>query len=170
MIQSRKPGSRNPRTEEQLMTHFRKILVPIDFSSHSRVALDLAVKMARDGGAILQLLHCYQIQAGGISPYGVALPSDYFSMLRDAAARKLNQWKQEFVPSDVKSEETLCSDHPSAAIVTTAERTGADLIVMGTRGLSGIKHVLLGSTAERTVRNAPCPVLTVKVRETTSQS
>lgn len=147
------------------MTHFKKILVPIDFSDHSRAALDLAVEMARDGGATLQLLHCYQIQPGGIAPYGIALPSDYFTELRDAAARKLNEWKQEFVPDDVKSDETLCSDHPSSAIAITAEQTSADLIVMGTRGLAGFKHVLLGSTAERTVRIAPCPVLTVKVHE-----
>ncbi len=147
------------------MTRFKKILVPIDFSDHSRAALDLAVEMAQDGGATLQLLHCYQIQPGGISPYGIPLPSDYFTELRDAAARKLNEWKQEFVPSDVKSDATLKSDHPSAAIALTAEETGADLIVMGTRGLAGFKHVLLGSTAERTVRTAPCPVLTIKVRE-----
>ena len=144
------------------MTPFKKILVPIDFSDHSRAALDLAVEIARDGGATLHLLHCYQIQPGGISPYGITLPSEYFSELAEAAASKLNEWKQEFVPSDVKSDGTVDSDHPSAAIALVAEKTGADLIVMGTRGLAGVKHVLLGSTAERTVRIAPSPVLTVK--------
>jgi len=53
------------------------------------------------------------------------------------------------------------SEAPSEAIVMTAKEIGADLIVMGTRGLSGFKHVLLGSVAERTVRLAPCPVMTV---------
>jgi len=152
------------------MTPFKKILVPIDFSDHSRAALDLAVEIARDGGATLQLLHCYQIQPGGISPYGITLPSEYFTELQEAAARKLNEWKQEFVPSDVKSDGTVDSDHPSAAIALVAEKTGADLIVMGTRGLAGFKHVLLGSTAERTVRIAPCPVLTVKAREAPESS
>jgi nucleotide-binding universal stress UspA family protein len=147
------------------VTPFKKILVPIDFSDHSRTALDLAVEIARDSGATLHLLHCYQIQPGGISPYGITLPSEYFSELAEAAAGKLNEWKQEFVPSDVKSDGTVDSDHPSAAIALVAEKTGADLIVMGTRGLAGFKHVLLGSTAERTVRIAPCPVLTVKAPE-----
>ncbi len=147
------------------MTPFKKILVPVDFSDHARTALDLAVEIARDSSGTIQLLHCYQIQPGGISPYGVALPTDYFTELRDAAARKLNEWKQEFVPADVKCDGTLSSDHPSAAIVSTAEDMDADLIVMGTRGLSGFKHALLGSTAERTVRTASCPVLTVKGKE-----
>jgi len=147
------------------MPPFKKILVPVDFSDHSRTALDLAVELAREGGASLQLLHCYQIQPGGVSPYGVALPADYFTELRDAAARKLDEWQREYVPADVKSDVTLSSDNPASAVVLAAEEGGADLIVMGTRGLSGFKHVLLGSTAERTVRTAPCPVLTVKSKE-----
>jgi nucleotide-binding universal stress UspA family protein len=54
---------------------------------------------------------------------------------------------------------------PGMTIPATAEEIGADLIVMGTRGLTGLKHVLLGSVAERTIRVAACPVLTVKVAE-----
>lgn len=144
------------------MALFEKILVPIDFSEHSRAALDLAVKIAREQGSQLLLLHCYQIQPGGISPYGIALPSGYFSDIRDAAASQLKEWRSDLVPSDVEAEEELSSESPSAAIALSAEQNGADLIVMGTRGLGGIKHVMLGSTAERTVRIAPCPVLTVK--------
>ena len=51
---------------------------------------------------------------------------------------------------------------PAQAITQTAEEIGADVIVMGTRGLAGLKHVLLGSVAERTIRTAPCPVITIK--------
>ena len=58
--------------------------------------------------------------------------------------------------------QTLSSMFPSEVIAKTVEEIGADLIVMGTRGLAGIKHVMLGSVAERTIRIAPCPVLTVK--------
>ncbi len=62
----------------------------------------------------------------------------------------------------IQCESHLIAQTPSAAIVEAAEQIGADLIVMGTRGLSGLKHILLGSVAERTVRVAPCPVMTVK--------
>jgi nucleotide-binding universal stress UspA family protein len=122
----------------------------------------MAVKIAREQGSQLLLLHCYQIQPGGISPYGIALPSGYFSDIRDAAGGQLKEWRADLVPTDVEAEEELSSESPSAAIALSAEQNGADLIVMGTRGLGGIKHVMLGSTAERTVRIAPCPVLTVK--------
>ena len=62
----------------------------------------------------------------------------------------------------IKSESILSADSPSLAISLAAEKIKADLIVMGTRGLSGLKHAVLGSVAERVVRLAPCPVLTVK--------
>ncbi len=144
------------------MALFGKIVVAVDFSDHARAALEMAVEIAKDRGSKIQMLHCYQIQPGGISPYGIALPSDYYSEIRDAAARQLKEWRAEFVPAEIDVEELLSSESPSLAISQTAESFGADLIVMGTRGLSGIKHVMLGSTAERTVRIATCPVLTVK--------
>ena len=62
----------------------------------------------------------------------------------------------------MEAESEVVAEAPSFAIQEAAQRTSADLIVIGTRGLTGLKHVLLGSTAERTVRLAPCPVLTVK--------
>jgi nucleotide-binding universal stress UspA family protein len=62
----------------------------------------------------------------------------------------------------IQSEAILSADSPSLAINLAAEEVEADLIVMGTRGLSGLKHAVLGSVAERVVRLAPCPVLTVK--------
>ena len=62
-------------------------------------------------------------------------------------------------------EQTLTPMLPSEAISSAAQELGADLIVMGTRGLTGLKHVMLGSVAERTIRIAPCPVLTVKAEQ-----
>jgi nucleotide-binding universal stress UspA family protein len=145
------------------MAKFKTILVPIDFSEHSAAALETAVEIAKAFGSKIRLLHCYQILPGGVSPYGVALPSNYYDDIRKAAERQLQEWQERFAPGDVEVESTLMSEFPSHAIALTAEEIGADLIVMGTRGLSGIKHVMLGSVAERTVRIAPCPVLTVKV-------
>lgn len=149
------------------MADFKKILVPIDFSEHSALALETAVTIAKAFGGKIRLLHCYQIQPGGVSPYGIALPSNYYSDIRAAAAKQLEQWQQRVAPDGVEVEATLMAEFPSHAIALTAEEMGADLIVMGTRGLSGIKHVMLGSVAERTVRIAPCPVLTIKGPEST---
>ena len=147
------------------MTRFEMILVPVDFSDHSKEALDIAIQLAELWGSTIHLLHCYHIQTAGISPYGIVLPSGYYADIRDAAEKRLNDWHEKVSEEGIKVESTLSADSPSLAINPAAEEIEADLIVMGTRGLSGLKHAMLGSVAERIVRLAPCPVLTVKDAE-----
>ena len=147
------------------MSHFKEILIPVDFSDHSTAALESAIELARAFDSRLHLLHCYQIQPGGISPYGIAIPSGYSSEIRDAASQQLAAWQEERIPAGISVDVSIVSEVPSEAIVGAANKIGADLIVMGTRGLSGFKHVMLGSVAERTVRLAPCPVMTVHAPE-----
>ena len=145
------------------MAQIRTILVPVDFSDHSSHALDMALDVAKAfGGARVHLLHCYQVQPVGVSPYGIVMPESFDRDIREAASRQLEAWRQRAAAGGAEVEVHLSSMFPSIAIAETAGEVGADLIVMGTRGLSGIKHVLLGSVAERTLRTAPCPVLTVK--------
>ncbi len=146
------------------MTRFEKFLVPVDFSDHSREALDVAIGLAEAFGGEIHLLHCYPINPVGISPYGIVIPEGFDRELRDAAGRQLAEWSKRVEAKGVACHQTLSSMFPSEVIAKTAEEIGAELIVMGTRGLSGIKHVMLGSVAERTIRIAPCPVLTVKSR------
>jgi nucleotide-binding universal stress UspA family protein len=144
------------------MTRFETILVPVDFSDHSKEALDTAIQIAHLFGSTVHLLHCYHIQTAGISPYGIVLPSGYYADIRAAAEKHLNDWYEMVSNEGIQSESILSADSPSLAINLAAEEVEADLIVMGTRGLSGLKHAVLGSVAERVVRLAPCPVLTVK--------
>lgn len=144
------------------MAGFRKILVPVDFSTHSSRALQTAIELAKAFGAKLHLLHCYQINVGAISPYGLVIPESFDRDIREAATKQLEQWRDKVTAQKIEVESEVSPLFPSEAIASIAERIGADLIVMGTRGLSGIKHVMLGSVAERTVRIAPCPVLTLK--------
>ena len=143
------------------MSRFKQILIPIDFSAHSTAAFEAAVEIAKAFDSKIHLLHCYQIQPGGISPYGIAIPPSYFAEIRDAASQQLAEWQEKHVPAGISVDSSTMSDAPSEAIIAAAKQIGADLIVMGTRGLSGFKHVMLGSVAERTVRLAPCPVMTV---------
>lgn len=141
----------------------RTILVPIDFSDDSAKALDYAIELAKlFPGAKLHLMHCYPINVGGVSPYGIVIPESFDRECREAATRQLDVWAEKVTAAGVPVECTVTSRFPSEAIASHAEDIGADLIVMGTRGLTGLKHVLLGSVAERTLRVAPCPVLTVK--------
>ena len=144
------------------MTRFETVLVPVDFSDHSREALDTAIQIAHLFGSTVHLLHCYHVQTAGISPYGIVLPSGYYEDIRDAAAKRLSDWSELLSKEGIETESILSADSPSTAINLAATEIQADLIVMGTRGLSGLKHAMLGSVAERVVRLAPCPVLTVK--------
>jgi len=144
------------------MPRYETILVPVDFSEHSARALDHAIALAKVFDGRIDLLHCYQINAGGISPYGLVIPETLDKEVREAATAKLDEWRAKVEAAGVAVEADISPIFPSEAIANRAEEISADLIVMGTRGLTGGKHVLLGSVAERTIRTAPCPVLTVK--------
>jgi len=144
------------------MTRFEKILVPIDFSDHSTAALDVAAEFAKTFGATIRLLHCYRLDPTAVSPYGVAASANYDSRVREAAERRLEEIEEKLEAEGIETETSLSSAFPSEVIAKMAQDVGADLIVMGTRGIAGLKHVMLGSVAERTVRLASCPVLTVR--------
>ena len=146
------------------MMEIRRILVPVDFSEYSARALDDAIGLAKKLKAEVHLLHCYQIYpAGAVGfPYNVAIPDTYEREIREGASAHLARWLEKATAQGVRAEQHLAVDRPSHGIVALAEKLPADLIVIGTYGLTGLKHVLLGSVAERVLRHAPCPVLTVK--------
>ena len=144
------------------MTRFETLLVPVDFSAHSDKALAYAIGLAKTFGSKVHLIHAYHLPIQIASPDQVVIPQDFWSAVRDSAARKLEKTVQKVKDAGVDAETHLAEVPPVQAINQTAEKIGADLIVMGTRGLTGLKHVLLGSVAERTIRTAPCPVMTVK--------
>jgi len=145
------------------MHDLHKILVPIDFSEHSRRALDEAIGLALKFDAELHLVHCYQLYpVGGIPPYDVVMPATLERSIREDARDLLAAWGRQADARGAKVVEHLATGAASSCIADLAETLAADLIVMGTHGRTGLQHVLLGSVAERTIRIAPCPVLTVK--------
>lgn len=144
------------------MTAFQKIVVPIDFSDHSSRALDVAIELGKKLGGSLHLIHAYPIHPMLLTPYDMHIPADFEREFRKAADQQMAACADRVRKAGLAVETTCTPDLPSEAIVRCAEKIGADLIVMGTRGLTGLKHVVLGSVAERTLRSAPCPVLTVK--------
>ncbi len=118
------------------MAPFNKILVPVDFSKHSERATALALELARKFESSLTLLHT-----------SVAI--------KTVRARVLAQ-------GIAKVDALLVEGNPFAEIVRTAREKHFDLIVMGTHGRTGLEHALMGSVAEKVVRKAPCPVLSVR--------
>lgn len=155
------------------MRSYRSIVVPFDFSLDARTALALAVRIGKAFGADLHVLHVIQAPSY-IYTYGYGveggpvLPGMDVAPLRANALSALTSILRdmESMPGTVEPqviEGTSISD----AICDAAKELPADLIVMGTHGRTGLARVLLGSVAERTLRLAACPVVTVRGPETT---
>jgi nucleotide-binding universal stress UspA family protein len=144
------------------MKTIRRILVAVDFSEYADAVLDAAIEFAKQFGAELHLVHAFDVRIPLVTPYEVAIPTAFIEEAREAAASKLDALVRRVSAEGVKASSHLSEVPAASAIVGQAEELGADLIIMGTRGHTGLKHVLLGSVAERTLRHAPCSVLTVK--------
>ncbi len=144
------------------MGHFQKLLVPLDFSKHSDAALALAIELGKEHGAELHLLHAYELPAAVTMAYGIAIPQAVWEGVQEAVTTRLAEALDRVEAAGLRGHSHIATGPAADAIVSAAEAQGVDLIVMSTRGLTGLKHVLLGSVAERTIRTAPCPVLTVK--------
>jgi nucleotide-binding universal stress UspA family protein len=144
------------------MKSVQKILVAVDFSEYADSVLDVAVEFAKQLSAELHLVHAFDVRIPLVTPYEVAIPTAFIEEAREAAASKLAALIGKVAEDGVTATSHLSEVPAASAIVDLAEELGADLIIMGTRGHTGLKHVLLGSVAERTLRHAPCSVLTVK--------
>ena len=138
------------------MILLKQILVATDFSDTSAAALDYGRALARTFGASLHLLHVME------NPFLRPMAGDPHAIqgatLRRVAGRLTDDDRYALHATAVLE----TSDNPADAIVQYARARGIDLIVMGTHGRSAVAQILVGSVAERVVRMAPCPVLTVR--------
>lgn len=152
---------------------FRRILVPSDFSGFSRQALSVAVPLARAHGAKISLVHVVPptvlaapMPGGG--PYsGSYMPISSDNMMNEvnalrAAKTQLDKLAAQLVPDDLRDCEAVRVGNAAYEVVSAAKTLKSDLIVLSAHGQSRLKHILIGSTAERIVRHASCPVLTVR--------
>ena len=143
---------------------FNRILVPIDFSAPSDAALDYARVVAKRFGGSLHLLHVAE------DPYRAFYSAEVFvpevEGLRDTILEDANGRMKDLlqVPDldGVPATASAIIGTPAGSIVEYAASHDIDLIVMGTHGRGGMSHLLMGSVAERVVRTAPCPVLTMR--------
>ena len=138
----------------------RHILVPVDFSETANHALDFALDLAEALGARVTLMHAYDI-VSSIYPEGLILTTEMASQIQEAASQALEAAAGRARRPGVELTTVLRAGPPWGEVVALAAESSADLIVMGTHGRRGLKRLLLGSVAERVVRTAPCPVLTV---------
>jgi nucleotide-binding universal stress UspA family protein len=140
------------------------IVCGVDFSATSRPALEHSADLARRLGAKLTLLHVWHGPAEGREPRGAAPAA-----ARDVEAelaRELEGWKREaerITGRDVEA--VVRRGAPAAEIGRFAEERKADLVVVGTRGRTGLERAVLGSVAEAVVRHAPCAVLVAREQD-----
>lgn len=144
----------------------RKILFPTDFSNYANYALKFAIALATHFNAALYVLHVNVLLAHNYPPEVYqGMDADYIAYLKQCAKESL----QKVVPSEIKKQiqviEILEKGVPYQEIVRNAQALGIDIIVMSTRGRTGLDHTLTGSTTERVVSLAPCPVLSIKYPE-----
>jgi nucleotide-binding universal stress UspA family protein len=142
-----------------------RILVPVDFSEHSDTALRYATLLAQRFGGSIELLHVVEDPfvsgAWSAEAFTPNIPELLDQVAADARVR-LDALGAGIANEGVALTTNVVSGRPAHAIVDRARSGACDLIVMGTHGRTGMSHLFLGSVAERVVRTAPCPVMTVR--------
>jgi nucleotide-binding universal stress UspA family protein len=151
---------------------FEKILVPLDGSEHSMHALQTAIQIAKKCDGKITLIHVYSVLSSGVVPMTmtmyepVTLPPELVTKLAEAVRKAgvtiLEKAEKRVKAEGLQSETLLKEGHVVEEILKTAKEENVDLIVIGARGLSTIKEVLLGSVSHGVTLRAPCPVLLMK--------
>jgi nucleotide-binding universal stress UspA family protein len=145
---------------------FRHILAPTDFSEYSKKAIACALEWARKFGAKLTLLHVVELPAYPVEGYvPPSLSATFLEDLERQASVDLAQLVPEAETAGIEVARVVAVGTPYRTIIDTAEAEHVDLIVMATAGRTGFSHLVLGSIAERVVRTATCPVLTIRPHE-----
>ncbi|MDB6067981.1 MAG: uspa protein [Pedosphaera sp.] len=155
-----------PAVKSNKALHLARILVPTDFSSDSKKAVEYALAFARLFGASITLLHVVELKACpadfGYGPVTVQISSN--EKLKKARS-KLNAWGRKWIGDKLLDETVALSGSPYFQIIEAAKALETDLIIMGTHGEDGQLRTTMGSTAERVVRHAHCPVFVVRRKE-----
>lgn len=146
-------------SQPQVGPPLRTILAATDFSPHAEVALAWAQVIARAHGASIHLVHAVNLPL--LAPEMVPPTAEFLDEVERAAERILRETADDLRKSGCAVEAQLLPGQPSQVILDLARTLAPDLIVMGTRGLTGLRRVLLGSTTERVVQHAAAPVLSV---------
>ncbi len=160
----KRPARGNQRTQSRI--DLRRILVPIDFSDHSKKALQYAIPFAEQFKASIDLLYVVEpaIYPADFSFGQVGFPA-VEDELRQRGAEELEGLIKREIGARVKARSGVRTGKAAYEIEQYAREESVDLIIIATHGHSGMEHVLFGSTAEKVVRHAPCPVLVVRMAE-----
>ncbi|RLA10821.1 MAG: universal stress protein [Gammaproteobacteria bacterium] len=138
----------------------KHVLAPLDFSDPSMKSLDAAVELAKSYEG--KVLIAYVAEPAPFSPELVVSADGYEKKVTEKAQKRLEEICQKHIADGVETSYQICFGNPYDEIIGLANSKQVDLIVMATHGHSGLRHLLIGSTTEKVVRAATCPVLTMK--------
>ncbi|ELR68314.1 universal stress protein family [Fulvivirga imtechensis AK7] len=143
----------------------KKILVPVDFSRQAAYALEFAVDLAKKIKTRIDVLHVVEFPVGTtIDPVGLPVPTqldaDFLDVLKENAEKRMTTFLKK-VPEDINTKRKVDVGNPYINITEYITEEDIDLVVMGTKGASGLKEFFIGSNAEKVVRMARCPVITM---------
>lgn len=143
--------------------NIKKVLVPIDFSDYSKSALKYSVNFVKFFDAELHLVYVIEpvIYPPDFSMGQIAIPAMDLEMDK-RAAEELEKLAKKEIPPQTKVNIHVKTGKPYIEIIETAGENDIDLIIIATHGHTGVEHILFGSTAEKVVRKAPCPVLSLR--------
>ena len=145
------------------------ILVPVDFSSDAGNAIDMAIDLAKKLAARITLLHVIHEVYVGVGEMAAALPPSYIEDIEAEVGNEMQRLLEQVTQAGVQGDFIVVHGVPFQCILDAVEDQKIDLIVMGTHGRTGLKHVLLGSVAEKVIRLSPCPVLVTRPAPVSSQ-
>jgi len=144
------------------MPNWKKIGCAVDFSETSRAAMEEAADLAARSEAEMLLIHAFEVPG---APADLPPPPDSLKATRAELEKKLAGWGAEAARRSGRGVVTAVVDGPAAdEVARCARERGADLLVVGTHGRRGLRHLVVGSVAERLVRVAHCPVLVIRGR------
>lgn len=138
----------------------KTILVPTDFSELSNEAVEYAFSMAKRVGAKMIFLHT--LEWPDHPDEMTAMSDEGYAFMKDRSNAMLHDLIERAEKEGIEAGMELADGIPFVEIIQAARKNHADLIVMGTHGRTGLSHLMMGSQAERVVRQAPCPVLTTR--------
>lgn len=145
---------------------FRRILVPVDYSEHSRASVQVALDLAKAVGASVDIVHVLDrpvyVSDGVMVRRSGEDQRSLSDLIRENAENEMGAFLTGLaLPDGVTVTHRMCSGEPAPKLAEEAKTGGYDLIVVGTHGRAGVLHLLVGSTAERLIRLSPVPVLVV---------
>ena len=143
---------------------FRNILIATDGSEYTKKAVDHGIELANNNGAKIHAIYVIDTSAYGSIP--LSAPMEYaYSLLRQEGDMAIKYVTDRAEAAGLEAEGIIVQGHPAEEIIKYAEENSIDLIVMGTLGKSGLDRFLLGSVADKVIRNSKIPVIAVPVKE-----